>query len=104
MRSEQRGKKYLELIRSYTDGEIGASKFMHTYLTDFKEDYHDVPPDEPYEVLEPLFFACDAYCPNTDPKKVRGGIGEKQFLKEAAYARRELEALLDEMEESDSTD
>jgi hypothetical protein len=104
MQAEQRIKKYLELIRPYTDGEIEVSKFMHTYLTEFKEKYHDIPPDEPYEVLETLFFAYDAYCHNTDPEEVRGGIGEKQFFKEAAYARRELEQLLDEMEESDSTE
>ncbi|MDS0255763.1 colicin immunity domain-containing protein [Haloarcula argentinensis] len=88
MNANERAEKYLDLITSYTNGEMESSEFMHRYLTEFKEDYHDVPADEPYEVLEPLFFACDRYCPDTDPQKVRGGIGEEQFFKEAAYARR----------------
>ncbi|WP_188853929.1 colicin immunity domain-containing protein [Haloarcula argentinensis] len=104
MNANERAEKYLDLITSYTNGEMESSEFMHRYLTEFKEDYHDVPADEPYEVLEPLFSACDRYCPDTDPQKVRGGIGEEQFFKEAAYARRELEELLDEMEESGSTE
>ncbi|WP_195156619.1 colicin immunity domain-containing protein [Haloarcula sp. CBA1127] len=104
MSANERAEKYLDLITSYTNGKMESSEFMHRYLTEFKQDYHDVPADEPYEVLEPLFFACDSYCPHTDPQEVRGGIGEEQFFKEAAYARRELEELLDEMEESGSTE
>ncbi|KAA9404657.1 hypothetical protein EGO51_18245 [Haloarcula hispanica] len=103
MKAVQRANKYLDLIRSYTDGEIEASEFMHTYLTEFKEDYQDVAPDEPYEVLEQLFFACDVYC---DDPELRGkhDIGERQFFKEAAYARRRLEEMLNEMEESGSNE
>lgn len=95
MTTEQRAKKYLRLIRSFTDRERPADEFMMDYLTEFKDDYHDVAPDEPYEILEPLFFAAEVYC--DDPAlRDEHNIGEQQFFKEAAYARRELEAWLDE--------
>lgn len=103
MAKDRTAKKYLNLIRSYTDGQTAAAEFMHEYLDEFKHE-NITTSDEAFEILNNLFFACDAYCHNTDPQEVRGGIGEKQFFKEAAYARRELEELLNEMDDSDSTE
>lgn len=94
--------KYLNLIRPYTDGQKSASEFMHKYLYEFK--HEDITTsDVEFETLNNLFFAAEAYC---DDPELRGkhDIGKKQLLKEAAYARRELEELLNEMEESDSTE
>lgn len=100
MTENQMARKYLDLIRLYTDGEIEAYDFMMEYLDEFKEDYHDKPADELYELLEPLFFAAEVYC--DDPAlRDENNIGETQFLKEAAYTRRKLEALLGDCDNID---
>ncbi|MCU4802357.1 colicin immunity domain-containing protein [Halobacteria archaeon HArc-gm2] len=100
---DQIAEMYLELIRSYTDGRMTAKEFMHEYIDAFKHVAHEPPTDERYDVVESLFFACDEYC--DDPElDVTFSIGEDQFFEEAAYARRDLEALLNESEDSESAE
>lgn len=96
MESNDLALKYLQLLRDYTDGRMSGSEFMHEYLSEFKDDDVTETPDDVYEILDSLFFACDSYSPDVDPEKIIGGIGEDQFFKEVAYARKDLEELLQE--------
>lgn len=102
MESDELINEYLQLIHEYTDGQKSGSEFMHEYIDKFggSEDVCETP-DEVYNVLESVFFACDSYCPDVDPEKVVGGIGEEEFLEEVSHAREELEGLVNERDDID---
>ena len=102
MGSDENATEFLRLLREYTDGRVSGAEFMHEYIAAFKrEDPGTETTDEVYEALNALFFACDPFCPDEDPERIIGGIGEDQFFREAAYARKVLEELLDENGDDD---
>lgn len=99
MKEEKVIRKYLQLIRSFTQGEETATEFGHRYIGEFKQDEWETN-DETYRIIESLFFGADAY--HEDPK-LRGkyGIDAEKFSDEALEAQRKLEARLAEMNDSE---
>ena len=59
---------YLDLIRSFLEGAIGAEAFEHSYLEMFKHD-ETLSPGTTFLILDRLFSDVDAFC--GDPQVAR---------------------------------
>ena len=57
--------QYTVLIREFLDGAIDAQEFESRFLEKFKNET-TVLPAEIFEVLDGLFGAVDAFCPDPD--------------------------------------
>jgi hypothetical protein len=80
--------RYLELLQRFLDGDITANTFHNGFLEEFRRERDQVEPkatvfSRDYEVLEPLFGAVDAYCP--DPA-LRDGFEESEEALRGAAA------------------
>ena len=80
---------YMELVKSYIDGEIPTSQFERTYLELFKEETR-IPPADIYEILNKLFTDVDAFCADPNLKNA-SSLDERQLLECARRAYVQLE-------------
>jgi len=79
---------YINLIRSFLNGEIAVKEFERRYMRLFKDDNTKWSQDE-YEVLNELFSDLDAFCANPRLRKP-GDLDEPQLRKNSARALKKL--------------
>ncbi len=83
-------RKYSDLIEKYVSGEMTASEFSESYMTEFKDD--DGPMgDEIFWILQKLFANADAYCEPEIRDDVRDAIGEEELMESARETLTKLE-------------
>jgi hypothetical protein len=79
---------YINLIRSFLNGEIAVTDFERRYMRLFKDDNTKWSQTE-YEVLNELFSDIDAFC--ADPRLRRSGdLDEPQLRKKSEIALKKL--------------
>jgi len=79
---------YIDLINSFTSGNISANEFEKKYLELFKNDEKLIDcSDEVYEVLDTLFYAVDSYCSDPDlQNQLVDSLNSHQLLDAAIIA------------------
>jgi len=90
-------KKYLELIRQFTAGEIAASEFSLEYIETFKAE-EKLPDDALFEPLNSLFAEADAYCEDPELRGKRD-INEEELMEAARVTEK---TLVDQLERTHS--
>jgi hypothetical protein len=82
---------YINLIKSFLNGEIAVADFEKRYMRSFKDDKTRWSETE-YTVLNDLFTDLDVFCPN--PRLRRSGdLDEPQLRKNCEAALKKLLAL-----------
>lgn len=89
-------RRYLDLVESYTAGEMTASEFSREYMESFKSTDESMD-DDTFWILQNLFAEADAYCEPAIRGDVRDAIDEDELEQAAREAATELERRLDEL-------
>lgn len=81
---------YSKLIEDYLEARIDSRQFEEKFLSEFKSDQEIHDPTS-FAILDELFSAVDAFCPDAElRRRVKGATDEQQL---SAAARRAYEAL-----------
>ncbi len=79
---------YIELIKSFLNGEATVFDFEKKYLVQFKED-ETIWVGEAFDTLNELFSDLDSYCENPELRDSRD-LDENQLRQKAEMALRQL--------------
>lgn len=84
-------KKYIGLIKSFTEGGISAAEFEKSYLAMFKNET-SVLSEEEYQILDRLFSSVDLFCEDESIRD-EDDLDEEKLLSDAESAVLKLEKL-----------
>jgi len=86
-----RMEKYIVMIRNFLDRHLTVEDFERQYLATFKSEHAGMTIAE-FAILETLFSAVDAYCPDPDIRSDED-LDEEQLRKAAQDTLNELKKL-----------